>query len=161
MHICSIVREHGGSAEGRETKKLAMERAAKVQRGMLIGGECANKNEPYIICEAQSGVLTWQGDRGWSWMGEIKRGEKYIKCRKYERRGRETSYSETDKDFYLMAEDCRILFEKFENIEPRKKSQRASITSSTPRSKMVELDEKELADLKLRVYIYDRDGGLE
>ena len=41
---------------------------------MVIGSECANETEPYIVSIALSAVKQWQGEDGTCWMGKITEG---------------------------------------------------------------------------------------
>lgn len=49
-------------------------RAAQVKPGMMIGSECTNEKEPYIISLALSAEKVWEGPDQWSWMGWIRAG---------------------------------------------------------------------------------------
>jgi hypothetical protein len=49
--------------------------AAKVQPGNMVGSECTNETEPYIISLALSAERVWEGPPDKSWMGRIQAGE--------------------------------------------------------------------------------------
>lgn len=55
-------------------KAAGRQRAVKVEEGMLVGSECADDREPYIISLALSNQQSWQGPDDSSWMGRIKEG---------------------------------------------------------------------------------------
>lgn len=51
------------------------EEAAKVQPSSMVGSECTNESEPYIVSLALSAEKIWEGPPGKSWMGKIQAGE--------------------------------------------------------------------------------------
>ena len=51
------------------------ERAKQVQAGLLIGSECTNETEPYIVSLALAPEQVWAGEDDTSWMGRITAGE--------------------------------------------------------------------------------------
>ena len=68
----------GHAAETRNSTKIKEDWEAKaklIKVGMLIGSECDNESEPYIISIAVTEEGEWRGgllDR--TWMGKIKDG---------------------------------------------------------------------------------------
>ena len=67
--LCSTVQRQGE------------ERATQVREGMLVGSECANETEPYIVSMALTEEKVWEGEPGQSWMGTIKQGVSHIDFR--------------------------------------------------------------------------------
>ena len=75
IKLKSNAREH--AAETRNSERVQQEgreRARLVEPGMLVGSECNNETEPYIISIALSGPLVWAGKAGTCWMGRISEG---------------------------------------------------------------------------------------
>lgn len=156
VRTCQIRFEHsGGEVPSRETTRIGIERSQKAKVGDLIGAECANDTEPYIVCEVTQALQTWQGVDGWSWMGAIKAGDEYLTCVKYQKRGGEKMYTETDRSFYLLAGDCRIIFEEHQEVARARSSNRS--TTQTTKAKMYMVDATEMDKLKNRVYSIARD----
>ena len=131
------------------------DRSHRVKPGDLIGAECVNDTEPFIVCEVVKGFAVWKGEPSRSWMGMIKADDEYITCKKYERRNSESLYAEIDKQFYLLAGDTRIIFQKHRQIERERSSKRHK---GVVAAKIYLLDDGELEMLKNRVYIRNRDG---
>jgi hypothetical protein len=49
--------------------------AVQVQAGTVIGSECVDEAEPYIVSLALTEEMTWEGVDGNSWMGAIVAGD--------------------------------------------------------------------------------------
>ena len=62
-----------------------LERAKQVIAGMVVGAECTNEVEPFIICGALDKERVWSGEDGSCWMGAISGGIRYIRARKFKR----------------------------------------------------------------------------
>jgi hypothetical protein len=67
--------EHAAETRNSErVQREGRERSELVREGMIIGSECANETEPYIVSIALSAVKQWQGEDGTCWMGKITEG---------------------------------------------------------------------------------------
>jgi hypothetical protein len=72
--------KRGGRDEAVETrycnqlKENGTELAKQVQPGTMVGSECTNETEPYIVSLALSAEKIWEGEPGKSWMGRIEAG---------------------------------------------------------------------------------------
>ena len=156
---CEIRYENTGQqTQERETSNRGKERALQCQVGDLIGGECANKTDPYIVCSVVKRHAAWEGPPGRSWMGQIKEGDEYITCRKWQKQS-ETRYiqcQEARAEFYLLAEDVRIIFRKHEAVQVVSRSRRGANPRTGP--PICQLDSDELTLLQNRVFIYQRDS---
>jgi len=151
VHVCTVHRAAGGKEVPRLTQCRAEEMAATVKPGDLIGAECANSTEPFIVAEVMKGLAVWEGEPGRSWMGEIKEGLKYLTLRKYEKRG-DSKYSELKHEaavFYLIAEDLRIVFDKHKAIRKERTSSRVQ----QQEVKIFDMDADEMETLQFRVYM--------
>ena len=148
----------GGVMEERFTERRGIEMATKCKPGDLIGAECANKTEPYIISEVVKPLGCWSGPNGRSWMGQIKCNDQFLTCRKYQRRA-DSNYMQCEEEnavYYLLAGDVRIIFSKHKEIKPIERARRKSAAiANAPIS--YELDNDELELLNNRVYIPSRD----
>jgi len=69
-----------------------IERARQVVAGMVVGAECTNETEPFVICEALDKERVWSGEDGSCWMGAISVDMQYIKPRKFKRGADELMY---------------------------------------------------------------------
>ena len=65
-------------------------------------------------------------------------------------------YAETDKDFYFLAGDCRIIFEHHQELARARSSSRSS-AAAVSKAKVYVMDAKEMETLKKRVYSIRRD----
>lgn len=82
--------------------------------GDIVGAECASDSEPFILFKALSEAYVVTAadlqanelEYKHNWMGEVKVGDQIIKGLKLEQRAG-TMYTETDKVFWLFAEDAR------------------------------------------------------
>ena len=80
--------QSGGRDENVETRhclrlqSAGRELPSQVQSGMMVGSECTNETEPYIVSLALNAQKVWEGEMGRSWMGTITAGDKYILARK-------------------------------------------------------------------------------
>lgn len=159
VRTCQVKFLHSNKrVEEKETGKKGVERSRLAKPGDLIGAECANDTEPYIVCEVVRGFDTWTGEDGKSWMGKITAGDEYIVCNKYEKRGADCLYTEMKKEFYLLATDTRIIFHNHKKIE-RKRETSARSSKGASDVKMYMLDSDELQTLKCRVYMRSRDNA--
>ena len=100
-------------------------------------------------------MQVWSGENGKSWMGTISSGMKYLTCKKYQKRAGEYTYSETQQEFFLEACDCRIIFTSVE-VVPQRASSRSS-TQAQQKARIITVQEKELEQLKNRVYMQGVD----
>ena len=149
----------GQQTQDRETANRGKARALQCEAGQLIGGECANKTEPYIVCSVVKPYAVWEGAPGRSWMGQIKEGDEYVTCRKWQRQS-DTRYLQCQgarAEFYLLAEDVRIIFRKHEVVQPVSRPRREVNPLTVPPT--CQLDSDELAVLQNRVFICHRDSG--
>ena len=120
----------------------------------------AGQTEPYTVCSVVEPLSTWSGPPSHSWMGEIRDGDHFLKCQKYQRRT-DTVYMEaagSNSTFFLIAEDVRIVFEQHTEQQRIERSRRGSVQSA-PQPTTFQLAESELETLKNRVYIHSRDSG--
>ena len=144
--------------EERFTERRGIEMAAECKPGDLIGAECTNETEPYIISEVVKPLGCWSGPNGRSWMGQIKCNDQFLTCRKYQRRT-DSNYMQCEEEnavYYLLAGDVRIIFSKHKEIKPIERARRRSAAiANAPMS--YELDNDELELLNNRVYIPSRD----
>ena len=160
LHTCAIKTDSGALVVDRETGRMGLERAQTAVCGALIGAECANKTEPYIVCSVLEPLKIWVGPPGHSWMGQIREGDNFLKCQKYQRRT-DTVYMEaagSNSTFFLIADDVRIVFEQHVKQQRVERSRRGG-TQSAPQPTTFQLAESELETLKNRVYIHSRDSG--
>ena len=75
IKLKSKAREHAAETRNSErVQREGKERAQSVKPGMLIGSECTNETEPYIISIALSGPMVWTGESETCWMGKISAG---------------------------------------------------------------------------------------
>jgi len=156
VKTCQIKLASGATVSERETGNRGRARAMECVVGDLIGAECANKTEPYVVCQVAKAFSKWKGENGRSWMGVVKEGDEYLTCRKYQKRT-DTSYLECPDDtalFYLLAEDVRVLFRKHKEVHQVQRSRRGS-TVPTKTPVRFELDVSELELLKNRVYMHN------
>ena len=156
VRTCEIKFAAGGRLEEKETGRRGLQRSKEARQGDLIGAECANDTEPYVICEVLRELKVWTGAPGRSWMGTIKDGDEYLTLKKYERRKSDVLYAETDREFYLLAADCHIIFRNHSEMQRARQSQR----SAHGAVKLYVLAQDEIDILKNRVYIRHRDGNL-
>ena len=146
--------ESGGRDRFGRSAIAGDERACRVKKGDLIGAECINTNEPYIVWEALGPKAIWDGDDSRCWMGMIHKGEEYIACRKYDKRS-ELMYSEMDKEFRLSASDCRIIFEKHRlHARPRV----SKLNPERQVAKIYYIDKDEMSSLQCRVCMAGEDS---
>ena len=156
VKTCQIKLGSGSAVSERETGNRGRARAMECVVGDLIGAECANKTEPYIVCQVTKAFSKWAGGNGHSWMGLIKEGDEYLTCRKYQKRT-DTSYLECPDEtalFYLLAEDVRVLFRKHKEVQPVQRNRRGSAVLAKAPLRF-ELDVSELELLKNRVYMHN------
>ena len=72
-----VTLKSGGRDEVVETrycnqlKENGVELAKQVEPGTMVGSECTNETEPYIVSLALSAEKVWEGEPGHSWMGRI------------------------------------------------------------------------------------------
>jgi hypothetical protein len=125
-----------------------LERASQVAAGMVVGAECTNETEPFIVCEALDSEKVWSGEDGSCWMGSISEGMRYIRARKYKQAADELMYSSTDCDFNLSSEDVRVASMVYKQVAVRRSS-RASVVSKV---KTITLEKKCYELLKLRSF---------
>ena len=144
-HRCQIRMKASYRDSERFTASAGLRMAADLQAGCIIGAECANTTEPYIIANTLSALQENLDGVRCHWMGAIEPGMPYIECKKY-RRNSEHNYSEIEYKFMLAAEDLRIIFMKHKHIQPSRSSSRVS----TPQHDIVQLDEAEVIALQLR-----------
>lgn len=85
-------------------------------------------------------------------MGLIQAEDVYLTCIKYEKRGGELMYASTEKEFFLLAGDCRIIFEKHSRMERARASRRAG-AAAVAKAQVLVMDGGEMEQLKNRVYI--------
>lgn len=80
VNLKSGARDH--AAETRHStavKEAGLAKAKLVKEGMLVGSECANETEPYIVSIALTEEQVWDGgllDK--TWMGSIKPGNDWV-----------------------------------------------------------------------------------
>ena len=128
--------------------KDAKEAAAKVEKGMLLGVECASEQEPYIIVKACSKLYTWQTADEYTWMGWMRAGDRVIDCIKYERYGcGDKFWCETKKTFPIFEEDLRSIITGWKEVEVRKSSR----NSGAPKLMRIEVGSAEIEVLEERV----------
>lgn len=150
LHTCLIRREHGGREEPRVTIATALEQAATVKEGDLIGAECANTTEPYIVARVTKALHKLGQVFKCPWMGTYEPNTPLLNCVKYEKRNSDGMYAEMHKrSFTLAAEDLRIVFKEHTEVQP----QRASGRNAQARVPIVKLSRCELDTLRLRVHI--------
>jgi len=163
LRTCQIKYENSGLLiTERETGNRGRERALACALGDLIGAECADDMEPYIVCRVTGTLSIWQGAAASSWMGEIKANDEYFTCLKFQKQS-ELKYVATKEAFYLLATDVRVRVRvRFENHKEVKGAVCGRSTRTRPATTPAtfELNQRELDTLKLRVYITARDGGL-
>ena len=124
------------------------ERAARVQPGMVVGSECANEGEPYIVSLALTAEAEWVGPDGESWMGKVSAGEKYVRCRKFRVGPTDCMYSSTDLEFNLHSEDVRFVDMQHKEVEQRRSPRRGVVSNS----KVYNLEKTEIETLKGRCW---------
>ena len=112
-----------------QIQDAGLERAQSVQAGTMVGSECTNETEPYIISLGLTGEKVWMGEPGRSWMGSITAGEKYITTRKLIRGATENMYVTTELEFYLHSEDVRVINMQHSKIEVRRSSRQAQASN--------------------------------
>jgi hypothetical protein len=160
VRTCQIKLISGGTAVDRETGNRGRARALECKEGDLIGAECAMDTEPFIVCDVIGTFKKWTGESGRSWMGEIRDGDEYLTCRKWQKRSG-TIYMQcsqgTKANFYLLADDVRIVFTKHAMVVPPARARRSTAATPAP-PPSCQLDEGELATLEARVYVASRDA---
>jgi hypothetical protein len=135
-------------AEEEAVQAEGLERASQVVAGMVVGAECTNETEPFVVCVALDSERVWSGDDGSCWMGSISEGMRYIRARKYKKGVDELMYSSTDCEFNLSSEDVRVPSMEYKDVEVRRSS-RASVVSNV---KTITLGRKCLELLKARSF---------
>ena len=155
VHLASGAREDAPQTRYSVTengKKLAQ--AVRVNE--IVGAECANETEPYILFKALTTAYevttvmysSMKLEYKHNWMGEVLPGDMIIKGLKLDRRAGDL-YTETPKVFYLFAEDTRGVV-KAAPLQ-RKKSLRANKVQSE--IVIYEIDEGSLNAIKKTVFL--------
>jgi len=148
INRCRIHLESGGLCSEKVTAHESVEMAkSKVKIGSILGSECANSTEPYVISRAISEVKDNPEGTHCHWMGAIEGGMPYIECKKY-RKNSELNYSEIEYTFKMPADDLKIVFEKQKHVEPTRSSARIS----QDRHGIIDLDSSEMLTLQLRCF---------
>lgn len=82
--LCQEVRQKSGARDSAiETRhcsaiqQAGRERAVQVLPGTMVGAECTDEAEPYIVSLALTVEKTWEGEPKSSWMGAIVAGHNY------------------------------------------------------------------------------------
>jgi len=145
IHRCKIRKVSGGLEYERVTNQAAREMAEQVAIGDILGSECTNTTEPYLISRALSALTPNPDGISCHWMGHIEAGTPYIKCKKYCKNS-EFNYSEMVYEFLLPFDDLKLVLKKSNHITPARSSARAGAR----RHDIIELDENELTLLQLR-----------
>ena len=135
---------------------LKLAKAVKIDE--IVGAECANETEPYILFKALSesyevtaeAYNNMQLEYKHNWMGEVCVGDLVIKGLKLDRRAGGL-YSETTKVFYLFAEDTRGVVRAA--ALQRKQSQRAKGNKAKPEMLIYDVDDKSLEIVKKSVFL--------
>jgi hypothetical protein len=148
----SGAREHAADTRSRrrteqeegKVQQAGLDQAKEIEIGMVVGAECTNETEPFIVCAALSSERVWSGEDGSCWMGSISEGMQYIRARKYRRGVDELMYSSTDCEFNLSSEDVRVANMEHKPVEVRRSS-RASVVSNV---QTITLVRKSLEKLK-------------
>ena len=112
----------------------------------------------HIVSEVIEAYGTWSGESSRSWVGFITANDKYLTCRKYQKRT-ETSYMQCEGDnavYYLLSGDVRIVFKKHKKIEPVNRARRKSMPIATTTPISYQFEEDEMEELKNSVYIPTR-----
>jgi hypothetical protein len=149
-----VKKKRGGRDVAAETrlstavKEAGLARAAEVQANTMVGSECSNETEPYIISVALSSEQVWEGADGNSWMGTIKAGDKYIQATKLRRGATELLYVATDRDFYINSEDVRFVNMQHEEVRVRRSARQLS----APTKPTYEFNVDEIATLQMRCW---------
>ena len=150
----SAAREHAADARSRrrtqqeegKVQQEGLHQAKEIEIGTVVGAECTNETEPFIVCAALSSERVWSGEDGPCWMGSISKGMQYIRARKYRRSVDELMYSSTDCEFHLSSEDVRVANMKHKPVGVRRSS-RASVVSNV---QTITLDRESLGKLKTK-----------
>ena len=133
-------KKSGGREYAAETRlsgnvqRHGLRRAKRVRAGMLIGSECANETEPYIVSVALDSEREWteQDDSvraGTCWMGRITVGMPYVRARKCKEGADGLLYCTTECEFNMSSEGVRVVEMEHEEVAVRRSS-RASVTSN-------------------------------
>lgn len=133
-------------------KKVAM----AVRDGEIVGAECANETEPYILFKAlgvayevtEDEYAKKTGEYKHNWMGEVKPGDWVIKGLKFDRRAGDL-YSDTEKIFCLFIEDTRGVV----NATPLARKISARNREKSTESVIYDVDGKSLDAVKKLVYL--------
>ena len=132
----AMVEKRGGREHAAETRlshrvqQDGLRRAKRVQAGMLIGSECTNEAEPYIVSVALDSERVWT-DRDASiradscWMGRITVGMPFIRARKCQKGTDGLIYSTTECEFNMGSEDVRVVDMEHEEVKVRRSSRNA------------------------------------
>ena len=162
------------SAETRHCSSIQQageERAAQVQPGTMVGSECTNETEPYIVSIALTAQMVWEGPDDTSWMGTITEGcrielckylidfdysvvcvltmltgDKYIRAKKLIRGATDLMYVTSEREYNLHSGDVRVINMKHKEVEVRKSSRKAVVLCSVGK-KTYSFDEKEINTL--------------
>ena len=111
-----------------------MRRAKRVGEGMLVGSECTNEIEPYIVSVALDSEREWN-ERDESIradtcrMGQITVGMPYTRARKCKKGADGLLYCTTECEFNMSSKDVRVVEMEHEEVAVRR-SPRASVTSN-------------------------------
>ena len=85
VRTCQIKLANGAAVFEREAGNRGRACAMECIVGDLIGAECANKTEPYVVCQVTKAFSKWTGEDGHSWMGLIKEGDEYLTCHNFQK----------------------------------------------------------------------------
>ena len=133
-------KKSGGREYAAETRlsgnvqQHGLRRAKRVRPGMLIGSECANETEPYIVSVALGSGCEWteQDDSvraDTCWMGRITVGMPYARARKCKEGADGLLYCTTECGSNMGSEDVGVVEMEHEEVAVRRSS-RASVTSN-------------------------------
>jgi hypothetical protein len=149
-----VKKKRGGRDVAAETRystavmEAGLARAAKVQANTMVGSECTNETEPYIISVALSSEQIWEGPDSRSWMGTIQAGDKYIHATKLIRGATELMYVASDRDFYINSEDVRVINMQHQEVQVRRSARQLA----APSKPTYEFNIDEIALLQMRCW---------